>query len=81
LNGTRQMEAAEDIFAQMSGEGPTTIMGLAMDRTGTAPLLGRAFELVESVEIAQHLFEGDLLAQIGVVDGWALTCWAYLWKK
>jgi hypothetical protein len=52
------------------------IRGVAVDRTRTTSLLAAAMQLVEQVEMAQHLFEGDLAAQERIVHARACrNCW------
>ena len=55
------MEALKDILAQMRREGPLAILGLAVDRAGTAALLTATTEPAEHAQVLEYLLHGDLL--------------------
>src|SRR5258708_5154861 len=63
LRGAVGLEALEDVLAEVDGEGVVAIGGVTVYRTGTTSLLAAAVQLVKQIEVAQHLFEGELAAQ------------------
>ena len=42
LGGTVRLEALKNVFAQVNGEGPAGVFGLAVDGTTTATLVSSA---------------------------------------
>jgi hypothetical protein len=61
------LEALIAVLAEVDGEGVVAIRSMTVDRTRAASLLAAAMQLVEQIEMAEHLFEGDLAAQERVV--------------
>src|SRR5580700_4182927 len=67
MHGAVCLEALKDVFAEMGGERVLAVGGVAVYGTRPTSLLAAAVQLLEEAEMAQHLFEGDLAAQEGVV--------------
>jgi hypothetical protein len=67
VGGAVRVKALEDVLAQVSRKSRLPVVGLAVDRARPAALEATATELVEQPEVAQDLFQGDLLPQEGEV--------------
>jgi hypothetical protein len=68
LRGTTGVEAAKDIFAEVGRKSSGGIVGVAVDRTGAAPLTLPAAHLFEEAEMLQDLRQRDLSTEVGEVD-------------
>ena len=68
LGGTVRLEALKNVFAQVDGEGPVGVFGLAVDGTTAATLVSSATQIGEQPKLCQRLLHGDLLAKEGEVD-------------
>ena len=68
LGGTIGLKTLEDVFAQL--DRASMFLGghggrrFAMDRTRSAALLTCPLEQAQDAQVAEHLFHGDLLAQV-----------------
>ncbi len=67
MHGAVGLKALEDALAEVDGQGVVAVGRLGMHRARPTPLLARTVELLEQSQVAQHLFQGDLPAQEGVV--------------
>lgn len=68
MRGAVGVKTLEDILAEMGRESTFAVGGSCMHRAGAAPLLTAAVQLVEQAQMAQYLFESDLLTEKGIVD-------------
>ena len=68
MDGAIGLEALADVLAEVDGEGPLVVGGLAVDGTDAAALLAGAAQLVEQAEMTEHLLHGDLATNQGEVD-------------
>src|SRR5271154_2952131 len=56
---TGGVEALEHVFAQMRRKRRLRVVGLAVQRTGSAALLSAAAQVGEQTQMAEHLFHAD----------------------
>ena len=68
VHATIGLEALTNVLAQVNGESPHALGRLRVHRARTAALLTAATQLLEAIQLAQILFHGDLLPQIGQID-------------
>ena len=62
------VETVEGMFLEMHGASTPARIGFAVERARSAQLGRVAFESVEQVEVAEDLFDGDLLTQKAEVN-------------
>src|SRR5688572_8057823 len=68
LRRARTMEALEDLLVERNGERMMAISGLTMNRARTTPLSATSLQMLQPVQMAEHLLHRDLLAELSIVD-------------
>jgi len=67
LGAAVRVEALEEVLAQVGRKGRLPVVGLPVERARPAALQATAAALVEQPQVAQDLFQGDLLPEEGKV--------------